>query len=227
VSCDQAENSLTFDNYYEHICTVNKWTVTPEFADTSYRIENMDRFNYLSTGDRAKLVLRNYYNSEATKYPEWTIDKVVEIIPTREIVSKDQINAEEYNTLVTSINDYRIGDQMTKAIWVWNNLQNINVQYQGVEDGAQFAMTVIGVEENCVHLQLHVKAAVSGSAKSETLLTFNLLGLEDVLSQNELSTLVGYDKLQTQVWVNCLLPVTGEVKNIATPVTEFANPFKK
>ena len=226
VSCDEAENSITFDNYYEHICTVNKWTVTPELGDTFYRVDNMDRFD-LNDGDRAKLVLRNYYNSEVTKYPEWTIHQVVEVIPVFDIVSKDAINAAEYNTYVTSINSYKIGDQISDDIWVWNNLQNINVQFKGVKKDAKFALSVIGIEENCVNLQLHIKADADGDTKSEKLLTFNLLSLEKALSPNDFALLSSYDKLQTKLFVNCILPQTGVIKNIETPATEFENPFKK
>lgn len=226
VSCNDAENSLTFDNYYEHICTVNKWTVTPEFADTAYQIGNMDKFD-LKTGDRAKLVLRNYYNSEVMKFPEWTIFQVLEVIPSRDIVSKDAINEAEYNTYVTSINDYKIGDRLSKPIWVWDNLQNINVQFKGEKEGAQFAMSVVDIEENCVNLQLHIKANISGETKSEKLLTFDLMSLESALTPSELTMLSSYDKIQTKLFVKCMLP-SNIVKNIETPASElFENPFKK
>lgn len=224
VACDPAESEYSFEDYKEGLYTINKSTITPEFEDTSYIVLNMDE-QALNTGDRARLLVRYYYDSNVTKYPERTIMKVIEVIPTYPIVAQESIDASEYNTLVTSINSYDMGDRFVSPVWVWKNRQNVNVQFKGIADGAQYAMTVIGVEDDCVNLQLHIKAKESGAVKTEKLLTFDLNDLGNLLTDSQKAGIKSCETLKTKVYVKCLKP-NGEVSNVATPVSEFSNPFK-
>lgn len=230
MSCGEAENEISFDRYYESIFTVNKATIAPELEDTSYMVMNMDKFE-LQTGDRARMKVRYYYDSNVTKFPEWTIQSVVEVIPTRQIVAKDAVDAAEYNAPVVlnasgSLYSYVMGNRPVDPIWVWNNIQNVYVHYRGISDNAQFALSVKGVKDGCVELQLHIKAAALGNVKSDKLVSFDLRSLENVLTESEKASLRSYDKLKTQVFLTYLTSA-GKTEVGATPACEFANPFKK
>ena len=231
MSCGEAENEISFDRYYESIFTVNKSTIAPELEDTSYMVMNMDKFE-LQTGDRARMVVRYYYDSNVTKFPEWTIQSVVEVIPTREIVAKDAIDEAEYNAPVLlnassgRLYSYTMDNRPVDPIWVWNNIQNVYVHYRGISDNAQFALSVKGVKDGCVELQLHIKATASGNVKSDKLVSFDLRSLESVLTESEKASIRSYDKLKTQVFLTYLTSA-GKTEVGATPACEFANPFKK
>ena len=76
--------------YVYDIYTVNKHTVRPEFEDTAFMVQNMAQYP-LQTGDRAYMVLKYFYDAESVKYPQWTIEKVLDIIPTRPLQAKDSV----------------------------------------------------------------------------------------------------------------------------------------
>ena len=44
VSCDPAEGAYTEERYVDNIYTVNKATVQPEFADTTYFVSNIEEY---------------------------------------------------------------------------------------------------------------------------------------------------------------------------------------
>ena len=229
-SCEPAETGYEFEYYYDNIYTVNKHKVRPEFQDSLLTIYNMDKYG-LETGHRARMVLKYYFDYSTMAYPKWEIAELIEVIPTLPIQAKDAVNAEEYNTLFTSLNYYELMDRYLQPVWVWNGLQNINIEYKGLKDNAQFAMTVrgIGVDETdeknvCVEFDLYAKAQQSGNVKSSKLLAFDLSNVADFLTDEQKSRIAGIDSLKTRIFLKS--EVDGVVKETNILGGKFANPLK-
>ena len=229
-SCEPAETGYEFEYYYDNIYTVNKHKVRPEFQDSLLTIYNMDKYG-LETGHRARMVLKYYFDYSTMAYPKWEIAELIEVIPTLPLQAKDAVNAEEYNTLFTSLNYYELMDRYLQPVWVWNGLQNINIEYKGLKDNAQFAMTVrgIGVDETdeknvCVEFDLHAKAQQSGNVKSSKLLTFDISNVADFLTDEQKSRIAGIDSLKTRIFLKS--EVDGVAKETNILGGKFANPVK-
>ena len=223
VSCGSAEGGFTEERFVDNIFTVNKHTVAPEYSDTSYMVTNMDSYA-LKTGDRARMVLRYYFDASSGKMPEWSIYQVGEIIPTRDIVAKSEINADEYQTPFVGIDYYELMDRWYNPIWVWENRLNMNLIYKGVKDDAQFAMAVRGISGDCLELELYAKAATLGETKSTTLLTFDLNDVEAVATPEMQASARGVDSLRTRIYFKFL--DNNVVKEGNLLGGKFANPFK-
>ena len=229
-SCEPAETGYEFEYYYDNIYTVNKHKVRPEFRDSLLTIYNMDKYG-LETGHRARMVLKYYFDYSTMAYPKWEIAELIEVIPTLPIQAKDAVNAEEYNTLFTSLNYYELMDRYLQPGGVWNGLQNINIEYKGLKDNAQFAMTVrgIGVDETdeknvCVEFDLYAKAQQSGNVKSSKLLTFDISNVADFLTDEQKSRIAGIDSLKTRIFLKS--EVDGVAKETNILGGKFANPVK-
>lgn len=222
-SCEPAESDYKYDFYYDNIYTVNKHKVCPEFTDSLIAISNMDKFG-LETGQRAHLVLRYYYDYSTMKTPKWEISSIVDIIPSLPLQSKDSVNAAEYNTLFIKLNYYELMDRYLQPVWVWNNRQNINVSFMGLKDNAEFAMTVRGIYDGCVELDLLAKAKRSGNVTSSKLLTFDLSNVADFLSEEDKRSVAGIDSLKTRIYLK--REEDGVAKEINILGGKFPNPVK-
>ena len=61
ASCEPVQWGDKFEYFYDNIYTVNKHAVYPEFSDSFVMVSNMDSMP-LKTGDRARMILRYYYD---------------------------------------------------------------------------------------------------------------------------------------------------------------------
>ncbi len=223
VSCDSAESGFKQEMYLDNIFTVNKHAVIPEYSDTSFMVSNMDSYN-LNTGDRARMVLRYYYDANSGRMPEWSIYSLVEVIPTRRLQSAADVDIAAYVTPFTALPYYELLDRYCKPVWVWKNRQNINITYKGVKDGAEFAMVVRGLKDNSVELELLAKADDNGNSSSTKLLTFDLADIGNYLTAEEKSSVSGVDSLQTRIFFKRL--EKDKVSEAQVIGGKFANPFK-
>ncbi len=224
AACMPAEVGFTEERFVENIFTVNKHTVAPEFADTTYMVSNMDQQN-LKTGDRARMVLRYYYDASSGRMPEWSIYQVGEVIPLRDIVAKGEVDADEYQTPFVGLDYYELMDRYYNPVWVWKNRLNMNLVYKGVKENAQFAMAIRGISDGCLELDLYAKAATLGEKKSTTLLTFDLNDAETVATPEMKASARGIDSLKTRIYFK-FLDDKGVVKEGDILGGKFANPFK-
>lgn len=222
-SCDPAESEYKYDFYYDNIYTVNKHKVSPEFTDSMIAISNMDKFG-LETGQRAHMVLRYYYDYSTMKAPKWEISSIVDIIPSLPLQVLDSATAAGYNTLFTKLNYYELMDRYLQPVWVWDNRQNINISFLGLKDNAEFAMTVRGVYDDCVELDLLAKAKRSGNVTSSKLLTFDLANVADFLTEEDKESIAGLDSLRTRIYLK--REENGVVKEINILGGKFQNPIK-
>ena len=102
---------------------------------------------------------------------EILVEKVLDIIPTRPLQAKDSVAFEGFTTPFVTLDYFEVHDRYYNPVWVRNNLQNINITYNGIADGAEFAMLVRGVVDNYVELELLAKAKTIGAVKTTKLLT--------------------------------------------------------
>lgn len=223
ASCGPAEYGYTFDNYYDDIYTVNKSTVTPEFSDSSAMVSDLLEYG-LQTGDRVHMTLRHHYDSETMQRPELTVYRVVKVIPTLHLSPKESIDTTVYSTPFNKLHEYEFLDRYAQPVWVWKNRQNINISYFGLKDGADFAMSVIGVNEDCVELELRAKATRSGNVTTTRLLTFDLSNVADFLTAEQKSQVAGIDTLRTRIYLN--REENGALKRVNIIGGKFANPVK-
>ena len=226
-SCDNPENEYVIDSSRDNIFTVREITgsrvvVSPEFQDTIYWVSNADKYGF-EVGYRARMILREYFDSNTMKYPECTVEKIVETLPVYPLTPADAIDASEYTTPVSGFKLYFNWGYDELPIWVWDNIQNINIKYKG--DNPSFAMTVIGVDGDCIELQLLIKADGNTAQESTKLLSFDLNGLGAILTENEKSSLASYETLKTVVYFK-KLDEDGSLKNEPTEECEFDNPFR-
>lgn len=222
-SCEPAESGFTQTIYIDNIFTVNKHTLRPEFEDTTYMMQNMASYP-LQTGDRARIIIKYYYDAYSGKLPEWNIVNVVEKIPTRSITAQDSAMCADFTTPFTAINYYELMDRFCNPLWVWNDCQNINITYKGVEEGAEFAMVVRGVADDCLELQLLAKANTIGEVETTKLLTFDLKNVGDFLSKEQKDSVAGIDSLRTRIYFQRL--DKGELREVNVIGGTWANPFK-
>lgn len=227
ASCDKAENELSFENYYENIYTVSSnGYVAPEWEDTLHKVMNISAFD-LEPGDRARLVLKEYYDSEVTDFPEMTIERFIKKIPVYQLSGNGVINSDEYNAYITSINRYSIGEYYRYPIWAWKGVLNVNATFNGASNGAQFAMSVIKIENDTIDLQLHIKADASSGKRSEELLSFDLRSLKNVLESSDLSKLSSHKTLKARIFGLCMYNEKLANRQLPDPefLCEFENPF--
>ena len=225
ASCEMAEQGYTEEIYYDNIFTVNKHTVSPEFKDTSYMMSNMDE-HPLQTGDRARMILRYYFDAYSGRMPQWTIHKVVETIPTRDIVAKSEIDSAAFVTPFVGLDYYELMDRYYNPVWVWKNRLNMNIIYKGVADDAEFAMAVRGISDGLVELELYAKAKSVGEVTTTKLLTFDLADVEGLILPEQQALVSDVDSLKTKIYFK-LLDDKGVVKEGNIMGGKFRNPFKK
>ena len=101
---------------------------------------------------------------------------------------------------------------------------NINISYFGLRDDASFAMSVTGVNEDCVELELRAKAKRSGNVTASRLLTFDLSNVADYLTEEHKKSIAGIDSLRTRIYFN--REENGAVKRVDIIGGKIANPVK-
>lgn len=223
-SCDSAEQEFKFDYYYENIYTVNKHKVQAEFSDSLIAVANMDesmaRYGFES-GDRARMVLRYYYNANTMKVPQWSIAEFYEVIPTLPLSAS--VDTALYNTPFNMLHMIDFMDRYANPVWTWKNRQNINISYFGAENDASFAMTVAGVDGEYIDLNLYAKAKRVGNATCVELLTFDMSDLS-MLSDEQRASVAGMDSLKTRISFSREL--NGKVEKATILGGKVANPYK-
>lgn len=237
VSCGSAEGGFTEERFVDNIFTVNKHTVTPEYSDTSYMVTNMDSYA-LKTGDRARMILRYYYDAYSGKMPEWSIYSIDEVIPTRPLLSADAVDTTAYSTPITALVYYEFMDRFVSPVWIWKNRQNLNVSYNGIKERTEFAMIVRGISEDvdavgnskryCLDLELRAKSHLNTGVKTTQLLTFDLANVGDFLTAEQKRLVAGVDSLHTKIYLKRLERVEDveTVRDIYIMGGSFANPLK-
>jgi hypothetical protein len=226
VSCMPAEQSFTQEAYKSYIFTVNKATLKPEFEDTLYRVSNNPWDFGLETGDRAHILLHFYYDAYSGKKPDWEITEVYEIIPTRTIVARDSFDTTGYDLPFTSRTPYEVSDHYLHADWIWENRLNVNMTFKAVPDSTQFAMVFDGVSGDTVRLNLMAKTMRPSGKKVSKLLTYDLNGIADMLTDTEKGKLKNYETLKVRVNAQ-YLDMKDSVFNYSFNVRngEFVNPL--
>lgn len=198
-SCGPAEfeNSVTYE--LEALCTVNKSRIEPEFSDSTYLFaRNVDEFG-LKTGDRVFMSLTCTYNLYSTETPLWTIVDVKKRVPVYPLSA--DIDTAAYTTPVVALEPVDFFNEFTALTWVWNKKQNISIVYNGIEEGASYAMTVRGVRDGYVELDLFVNAKES-TASTKALLTFDISNIADFLRDSEKASLPSnLDEIKTIIYM--------------------------
>lgn len=198
-SCGPAEfeNSVTYE--LEALCTVNKSRIEPEFSDSTFFFaKNVEQFG-LKTGDRAIMKMVCTYNLYSETTPLWTIVDVKKRIPVYPLSA--DIDTAAYTTPVIALDPVDFFNEFTALTWVWNKKQNISIVYKGVEEDASYAMTVRGVRDGYVQLDLFVNAK-EGTADVKTLLTFDISNIADFLSDADKSALPSnLDEIKTIIYM--------------------------
>ena len=198
-SCGPAEVGYTQEFTLQGLYTVNKATVEPEFSDTSFFVRNIEEYD-LKTGDRALILLHYYYDAYSGKAAQWNIREILKRIPVYPLSFPAEVDSAAYLTPITGVQPLNFFNSFEALTWIWKGKQNLCVKYKGVEDGASFAMTVRGVNEGFVELELFVDAKESDT-ETATLLTFDIRNIADYLSDEHKTLLPAeIDSLKTKIY---------------------------
>lgn len=198
-SCGPAEVGYTQEFTLQGLYTVNKATVEPEFSDTSFFVRNIEEYD-LKTGDRALILLHYYYDAYSGKAAQWNIREILKRIPVYPLSFPAEVDSAAYLTPITGVQPLNFFNSFEALTWIWKGKQNLCVKYKGVEDGASFAMTVRGVNEGFVELELFVDAKESDT-ETATLLTFDIRNIADYLNDEQKSLLPAeIDSLKTKIY---------------------------
>ena len=229
ASCEPAEWGEKFEYYLDDIYTVNKHAVVPEFSDTFIMVSNMDSYPF-QTGDRARMILRYYYDSSTGKKPQYSIYYAGDKIPERPLDSIAAVDTVAYSTPFKHLEYYEFSDRYASPVWVWNGCQNINITYYGVKDSADFVMAVKGVDKEYLELELFAKAKRVNEALTTVFLTYDLSNVGDFLTAEQERAVASYDSLKTRIYLNReYKDENGKavVEKINFVGGKLANPFKK
>lgn len=226
VSCEPAEIYKTEEGYVSNIYTVNKATLMPEFEDSLIRLVNDPADFDLKTGDRAHILLYYYYDAYSGKKPEWKIEQVVEKIPTLSMVARDSIDVDSFDMAFSGLYGYELLGAYTSSQWIWNNCLNVNVTHRGIPEKTQFAMTLNGIVNDTIKLNLLGKTEEKGDTIRTKLLTYDLTNIGDLLTDSEKESLDEYDKLKFRVYLK-YEDAKGDTHNYSFPISlgEFINPL--
>ena len=195
-SCAPAEVSSTVTYDIEALCTVNKARIEPEFSDSTYMFaRNVEEFD-LETGDRAFMRLTCTYNLYSETQPLWTILDVKKKVPVYPLST--DIDTAAYATPIVALKPVDFFNEFTALTWVWKEKQNISIVYKGTEEGASFAMTVRGVNDGYVELDLFVDAD-EREKETTTLLTFDISNIKEHLT-DEQKALLPAGELKTRIY---------------------------
>ena len=196
-ACGPAEVSNIVTYELDALCTVNKSRIEPEFSDSSFMFaKNVDEFG-LETGDRAFMTLTCTYDLYSEVAPMWTILNVRKKIPTYPLSA--DIDTAAYQTPIIALEPVDFFNDFGALTWVWNEKQNISIVYNGVEATASFAMTVRGVKDGFIELDLFVDADES-EKKTTTLLTFDISNIKELLTDEQRAQLPAGGELKTRIY---------------------------
>ncbi|MBO7194223.1 MAG: hypothetical protein J6V47_08065 [Bacteroidaceae bacterium] len=199
-ACGPAEIGYKQEFTLQGLYTVNKATVAPEFSDTMFFVRNIEDYD-LKTGDRALLLLHYEYDAYNGKAAQWTIEEVLKRIPVYPLSLKSDIDTDAYTTPITGLQPLNFFNAFTTRSWVWKGKQNLSIKYKGVEEGASFALTVRGVNNGSVEMELFIDAEESDKEVA-TLLTFDISNIADFLSDADKASLPSnIDDIRTTIYV--------------------------
>ena len=198
-ACDPIENSYKQEGYISRIYTVNKAALRPEFEDTLYRMTNEPWEFGLETGDRAHVLLHYKYDAFNGKGVEWEVFKVIEEIPTLNLTPREEIDADTCDMPFSGLTPYELYDSYMRPEWVWNNMINVNVVYKAVAEKTRFAMTVRGVSNDTISLNLLAKTEQPSDTARTRLLTFDLNNIGSLLTDEERIAINGYERMKFRV----------------------------
>ena len=183
----------------------------------------MDSYGY-QTGDRVHMTVREYYDASTMKKPVYEIAGVTRKIETLPLSQAGTVDTTEYNAAFYKLEYYEFADRYVNPVWIWNNRQNLNLSYFGTKVGASFAMSVRGVNDDCVELDLMGKTNRNGQEVNSTLLTFDLSNIADFLTAEQKNGIAGKDSLRTRIYLNH--EANGAVNKVNIIGGKFANPVK-
>lgn len=206
-SCGPAEIGYTEEGNILGLFNIGKvdditprTTVALEFVDTFYVVRNAGIFD-LEDGDRALLKVHYYYNAYSGQATQWDIEQVIKKIQVYPLSMGTEIDSAKYTTPVTALEPYYFYDEFKAYSWVWDGKQNIGVRFKGVEETAEYAMTVRGVKDGCVELDLWV-AAEEAEKETQVLLTFDISNIADFIDPADKSVVpADIDSVKTKIYV--------------------------
>lgn len=227
-SCGPGEVYHIEEGYVSSIYTVNKATLQPEFEDTLYRVTNHPNDFGLETGDRAHILLHYYFDAYSGKQTEWDIVQVIEKIPTLDISPRESIDTASYDLPFSGLDMYELYGAYVRPEWVWNNRINVNVKYNAVPEKTHFAMTVCGISNDTIKLNLLAKTEQTCDSVRTKLLSYDLNNISDLLTDDEKSAVNGYEKLKFRVYLK-YKDIEGKLHNNSFPIIvgDIANPLRK
>lgn len=200
VSCEPGEVYHYEEGYISNIFTVNKATLQPEFEDTLYRVINHPNDFGLETGDRAHILLHYYFDAYSGKKPEWDIVSVVEKIPTLDIAPREDVDASSYD-LPLDIYEYELLQSYQWPIWIWENRLNVNVRFGSVAEKTDFVMSLRGIENDTVRLNLLAKTTAPSDTLYTKLLSYDLNNINTLFTEEEKNSLQDYEKLIFRIYL--------------------------
>ncbi len=200
VSCEPGEVYHYEEGYISNIFTVNKATLQPEFEDTLYRVINHPNDFGLETGDRAHILLHYYFDAYSGKKPEWDIVSVVEKIPTLDIAPREDVDASSYD-LPLDIYEYELLQSYQWPIWIWENRLNVNVRFGSVAEKTDFVMSLRGIENDTVRLNLLAKTTAPSDTLYTKLLSYDLNKINTLFTEEEKNSLQDYEKLIFRIYL--------------------------
>lgn len=196
IACEPVQNSFISDSYLLDIYKINNNTgLTPEFGDTTLFVSNFSEFK-LKPGDRACLYLHKHLDAYNSKNNDLKIVELVEIIPTLPLEQRDALNVAEYDLpLRATMYNYN------PSIWIWDNRLNVNALFAAKPDATDFAMTVNGIANDTVMVNLLAKTTEASNEYSSKLLAYDLANIGEMLTHEEQEALKSYEKLIFRIYL--------------------------
>lgn len=223
MACEPVQNELTYDTDILDIYTVKNGNVlVPEFyGDSSVYVDNIKDFD-LQAGDRVTLILHYHFDAYNTKENYLKIMELVEKIPTLSMSPRDGAEDVAYG-LPLGVMDYLY---YKPHMWVWNNRLNVNVLFDANPETTEFKLTLRGIANDTVTMNLLAKADEPLEKKSAKLLSYDLADLPGMFSDDEKVALKSYEKLKFRVYMK---EKDKDGKLLDRPYTvvtgEYANPL--
>ena len=211
VACEPVQNSYVVDSYSVDVYMVNgNATLTPELGDTILRVSNFSSYD-LEPGDRACICLHYHFDAYNSKNCELKIADVMEKIETLELDPRENTADESYD-LPIGVYDYNL---CKPYAWVCNNRVNVNALFKAKPAATDFVMSLAGVKQDTLLLNLRAKTTAPSDTAFTKLLSYSLDGIGNMLTDEEKAGLQGHEKLKLRVqmkdgWIDVS---TGEFVN--------------
>ena len=197
-ACDPVEPEFTYDEKFLDIYTVKYGNaLVPElYADSTIYVSNFSDYG-LKFGDRVTLVLHYHLNAYDSKDNYVNIVELVEKIPTLSITPRETEDDAEYD-LPLGVRDYMA---FKPYIWVWNNRLNVNALFAANPETTSFRMSLRGVANDTIMMDLLAKADEPLEEKSTKLLSYDLVNLEAMFTDAEKEALKSFEKLKFRIYM--------------------------